>query len=341
MAIEYSAAGFLEKIRTNNNSYVSSYKKRVREANTGVETLQEDIADFRKCIRNLKNYSSGVTPKSKVERQLKDFVKSYNSMKKNSADVTDEKLSKQLSKLENLFSEHEKDLKKIGLKQSDGKLEFDTDVFEEDEDKVVDKVIGKLFSGKDSFIRQADKIMRGVESSADDAEYSMVERRLSKTTTYSDEDILLGYSYALTMETISALKKCSELIDGVTGKDKNEVEGIIKDNLTRLCQYANSSEDKTGVSEKILELCIDKDNDNESKFSSIGITTINSPESGYSLKYTDSIDLGSNEYKKAFSELFGKDAKFGNAMVKFCEKGYNNVIKPENLGVSIIIDKYA
>ena len=58
------ASELCQKISLNGNMYVSSYRKRVREADTNVQDLQEDIESFRKNVRNLKGYDSDYVTRS-------------------------------------------------------------------------------------------------------------------------------------------------------------------------------------------------------------------------------------------------------------------------------------
>ena len=164
MAVQFTPIKLLQHIKDNNFSYYNSYKKQVKETNESVEEFQNKLEKFRKDVADLKKYSPGITNKSKLEKELSDFVKSYNNMEKSAENITDKNVRKQLSKLRSLFSENEKDLRKIGIKKTNGKLTFDEDEFDDADTKVIDR----LFYGKGCFIQQANKIIQKTEDKAED-----------------------------------------------------------------------------------------------------------------------------------------------------------------------------
>ena len=152
-----------------NNSGV--YKKKITVSNLDIEMLKEDIEKLKKPIKKLAKYSEDSTPKTAVKKQVESLVKTYNAYKKNMGKITDDETKEQIEKLEKLFSDNESALKKIGLKKSDKKMEFDSDIF----DKADKKIINKLFEGKDSFAKKADKIIRIMEECAGNAQYRIEE----------------------------------------------------------------------------------------------------------------------------------------------------------------------
>ena len=344
-----TSVDLLNKIESNNGSYTTTSKKKVCELDTDVKALKEQISDLKKNVKSLKNYSSESTIKSKVERNLKKIVKSYNELKKNSGKIADEELNKQLSKLDDLFSDNEKELKKIGLKKEDGKLKFDSDIFEDAEKEDIDK----LFVGKKSFIRQLDKIMNTVSERADDAEYSTVERKVSKITHYSEDDRLLANAFAVTDGVVQVMNSYSKLMYEGTldSSDKDGIEGILseeelKKDLQLFSQYAYQNKwislDKSGSQEKIKELCEKYEED----LKKVGITFNENGDMEFSditidgNGTTDSDDTTiKDNFKEAFISLFGTNAEFGKEIQNYCKDGFNKIIDPEKLGVSII-DSY-
>jgi ribosomal protein S17E len=154
----------------------SSYIKYVREEDENVESFQSKFEDFRKVIRNLHNYSSNDTTNDKLKTYLTKLTDTYNSMAKKKDGITDKSLLKQLDSLDSLFEDNAKALKKLGLKMSDGKLEFDDDKFDDDADSE-QKTINSLFTGTNSFIDQIYKLMRKIDKSASEAQYVLTPRR--------------------------------------------------------------------------------------------------------------------------------------------------------------------
>lgn len=332
MAIQYTATDFLNKLSANNFSYTNSYKKKVREANADVEMLQDDIAALQKAVRSLGKYSEGVTPKTRLEKQLQSLVKTYNSMDKSADKVLNDELAKQMDKFEKLFSENEKNLKKIGLKKSDGKLEFDSDVFEDAEDKI----INKLFEGKDSFVKQADKLIRKIEECADNSQYSMVERSFSSTTRYDTDDMQLAHFFVLAKETTRILGICGGIME--MGALPEEYEEELKMDLGIFAGYVynNANNYENESYDRLQTLCEDK----EEELSKIGLTFYENPDGKNEMMYDDTVDCGSTEFQSAYISLFGQNAEFVNNIIDSCSDGFNEILKPEKLGVSIV-DEYA
>lgn len=331
MAIQYTATDFLNKLSANNFSYTNSYKKKVREANTDVETLQEDIIKLKKTVKSLGKYSEGVTSKTRLEKQLESLVKTYNSMDKDTGKISNDELAKQMDKFDKLFSENEKSLKKVGLKKSDGKLEFDSEVFEDAEDKF----ISKLFEGKDSFIKQADKLIRRIEECADNAQYSMVERTFGSTIRYGTEEMQLAHSFVLAKETTRILAICGGLME--MGALTEEYEEELKTDLGIFSGYvynnANYYEDENY--DKLQALCEDK----KEELSKIGLTFNENLDGKNEMMYDDTIDIDSAEFQEAYISLFGNNSEFVNNITDCCSNGFDSVLNTEKIGVSIV-DEY-
>ena len=325
MAIQYTPNELINKISNNDFAYTYSYKKRVREADTDVEVLQKDIEDFRKNVRSLKNYSSGVTTKSKLEKQLNKLVKSYNSMKKTAGNVTDDEVKEQMTKLENLFTDNEKNLKKIGIKKaSDGKLSFDEEVFKDVEDKDIDK----LFLGKDSFIDMANKIMRKVEKSADEAQYDMVERRISRTTRYDQQDIVVADKFILADAVVSTLAAYNEKVQS-NALDSTDQGNLELDFNILAAIYNIDPDNKSGQKANIQQLYID----NKDNLAYVGLS-FDADET--SMSYDKDVDMSAEKFRSAYQKLFESGSDFGKGIEEYSKNAFISIINPEKLGVSII-----
>jgi ABC-type transporter Mla subunit MlaD len=172
---------------TNSDNTYSRYRKLVRVADEDVEDFQKKFDEFRKTVRKLHNYSSSNTTNDKLKKYIEDFADTYNSMVKDKGNITDKSLLKQLDKLDTLIDDNSKDLKKIGLKKTDGKLEFDDEKFDDDADSEL-KTIKSLFMGTDSFIGQAFLLMRKIDKSASDAQYIITERYYRKKVDSTDSN---------------------------------------------------------------------------------------------------------------------------------------------------------
>lgn len=118
MAIQYTPIDLINKISKNNYSYTTHRVKKVTETDESIEKLQDKSEAFQKKLQKLKRYTSGGISKDMLEKQLTDFLKSYNDMKESSESVTNKDVQKQITKLEKLFSDNDKALKRLALKIS-------------------------------------------------------------------------------------------------------------------------------------------------------------------------------------------------------------------------------
>lgn len=333
MAVQYTIDQLCSKI-SGSYSYTNAYTKKVREADVNVQDLQGNIEEFRKAVRNLRKYSSGVTTKSKLEKYLKDFVESYNDLKKTSGSITDEDLNKELSKLDELIGDNEKALKKIGIKKSDDELTFDEEIFEEIED---DDYIDNLFIGKDSFINQVNKVMRNIEKRVDDSEYETVTKKVSKTTKYDKEKVDLVTSLNSLNSTVSLLKRFNGKVssESTSEAEKDTINTAIEQfkDLYNLNVIDRSAADESGNLNNIRILC----EANEEQLSAMEIA-FNTDDGKMQISDND-LNFSSEDFKEAYSALFGEDASFGTSISEYCQEIFHSILNPEKIGVTII-DQY-
>ncbi len=326
MAVQFTPIKLLQHIKDNNFSYYNSYKKQVKETNESVEEFQNKLEKFRKDVADLKKYSPGITNKSKLEKELSDFVKSYNNMEKSAENITDKNVRKQLSKLRNLFSENEKDLRKIGIKKTNGKLTFDEDEFDDADTKVIDR----LFYGKGCFIQQANKIIQKTEDKAEDIKYNITDRNISKTTMYNQEDIQVVSMLTLGKEVASVLGDYNDKVQN-NKLDSNDQKNIELD-LAYFAQsvYITMPDYQNETLDKIKQLC--KDNEGE-----LGKLGFKFDREYKQLTYEGSAsDFATQDFKDAYNHLFGENAAFKDTILRYCKEAFDTIIKPKDLGVSII-----
>lgn len=330
MNIQYKPIDLINKISQNNYSYTGSYTKKMTETDSDIEKLQGKAETFQKKLKNLKRYTSGGISRELLSSQVEDFVKSYNDMKSSSGKVTDKDVQKQLSKLEKLFSDNEKSLKKIGIEKVNGKYTFDSDTFEEAPDKYVDAVL----VGHDSIIGQADKIMRKVDETADDAQYIVTEYKLNRTLKYQKEDLELAAYMTLAGNTTSAIKTSNSLVQSSNISD-NDVQTSIKTLLTYFAQSVYRTDDAAENEDidRMNQLCLD----NKEKLAKVGLFFDNDQKNMF---FDTNTDLTTNDFKTTYNELFGQNALFGNTVTEYCKNAFNGIIQPEKLGISIL-DEYA
>ncbi len=70
------------------------------ETDESIEKLQDKSEALQKKLQKLKRYTSGGISKDMLEKQVTDFLKSYNDMKESSESVTNKDVQKQITKLE-------------------------------------------------------------------------------------------------------------------------------------------------------------------------------------------------------------------------------------------------
>lgn len=332
MNISYSATALYNKISSNGNSYISSYRKKVREADVDVQGLQEDIEGFRKSVRKLKNFDSDTVTRSKLEKYLEDFAKSYNELKDSGEKITDNELSKTLSKLEDFMEENKKSLKKLGLKESDGEWSFDSELLEETKDSDIDK----LFEGNDALFKQLDKLMRKVEKKADEEEYQMVLRNFHTVTKYSKEEMeQAGIAHYL-QGMISGLQKRNTEVQEYDSTTGASFESIKKGIDYFMAGYNSVLEKVTDSASNYKKDMIDKTKEagTVTNFSKLGITVKDDGTLGY---YSDAVI--DNTFKEGYAALFGENAAYGNLIKTYAQNIFNTTMRTESLGITI--DSYA
>jgi len=330
MTVQYTPAQLISKIANNDYSYTSSYKKKITETNTDVEKFQGKADTFRKKVKALNRYTSGGISKELLATQAEELVKSYNDMTKDSGKVTDKEIQKQLTKLEKLFSDNEKGLKKIGIEKVNGQYTFDSDTFEDAPDKYIDAI----FVGHDSFIGQADKILRKIDETTEDALYNVTEHKLNRTLQYDETDIWLATKMTLAGNTTSAIKSANNYVQAGYPAD-NDIHQSMVNLLKSFADsvYITDTAPENENTDKLNKLCLD----NRDNLSKVGLT-FNTDEKR--MLFDDSIDMTTSEFKIAYNELFGQNAPFGNAVSEQCKNIFNTIIQPEKIGVSIL-DQYA
>lgn len=324
MKVQYTSFDFFSKLKEQGYSFKSKQKKIVREIDTNVETLQKNIEEFKGHIKKLKRYSPGATSRTRLEDPLDGFVQSYNKMKKNSENVTDKDVKKQLLKLEQLFEDHEKELKKVGIKKVNGKIEFDKDTFED----VDEKFIENIFCGNDSFIEKAYRITKKAGKTASDVQYNLIERKMNKTIKYDPDEINAVYLLSDINRTVSFLKNNSEKVKN-ENLTENEKE-MIKKNM----KLFGRSLSVTEVNDKNIEILIQACKDNQKRLEGLGFQFKTDTDEIY---FDDSsISMSSVIFKDAYEYLFGKNSKFSNDILDHYQKKVDDIIKQEEIGISFI-----
>lgn len=322
MNIQYKPFDLIDTIRDNNLSYTHSFTKKVTTADANVEKLQDKAESFRKSVKKLKRYSPGGISREMLTDQAEDLVKSYNAMKNSSDLVTDKDVQKQLSKLDKLFSDNERTLRKAGIEKLNGKYTFDRAAFAE----ASEKTINTLFTGYDSLVGKADKILRNVEETTDDIQYVTSEYNVSSTLKYEEKDMLTAEYSTIAGQATSTLK----LIPSGALSDSS-MRDSVKDLLQLFSQsaYRTNSTSKNENIDKLNQLCLDQ----KDRLAKLGLTF----DSGQkNMIFDANVDMTTADFQNTYNELFGRNAAFGNTVIQYSKNVFNDIIKPDQIGVSII-----
>lgn len=322
MNIQYKPFDLIDTIRDNNLSYTHSFTKKVTTADANVEKLQDKAESFRKSVKKLKRYSPGGISREMLTDQAEDLVKSYNAMKNSSDLVTDKDVQKQLSKLDKLFSDNERTLRKAGIEKLNGKYTFDRAAFAE----ASEKTINTLFTGHDSLVGKADKILRNVEETTDDIQYVTSEYNVISTLKYEEKDMLTAEYSTIAGQATSTLK----LIPSGALSDSS-MRDSVRDLLQLFSKsaYRTNSAGKNENIDKLNQLCLDQ----KDRLAKLGLTF----DSGQkNMIFDANVDMTTADFQNTYNELFGKNAAFGNTVIQYSKNVFNDIIKPDQIGVSII-----
>ena len=322
MNIQYKPFDLIDTIRDNNLSYTHSFTKKVTTADANVEKLQDKAESFRKSVKKLKRYSPGGISREMLTDQAEDLVKSYNAMKNSSDLVTDKDVQKQLSKLDKLFSDNERTLRKAGIEKLNGKYTFDRAAFAE----ASEKTINTLFTGHDSLVGKADKILRNVEETTADIQYVTSEYNVSSTLKYEEKDMLTAEYSTIAGQATSTLK----LIPSGALSDSS-MRDSVRDLLQLFSKsaYRTNSAGKNENIDKLNQLCLDQ----KDRLAKLGLTF----DSGQkNMIFDANVDMTTADFQNTYNELFGKNAAFGNTVIQYSKNVFNDIIKPDQIGVSII-----
>lgn len=334
MNISYKASDFYNKISSNGNSYVSSYRKNVREADLNVQNLQKDIERFRKSVRKLKNFDPDTITSNKLEKYLENFSESYNKLKDSGEKITDKELSKTLSNLDDFMKENKKSLKKLGLKESNGEWEFDSEELEETKESDVNK----MFKGKDALFKKLDKLMRNVEKKADEEEYQIVLRKFRTVTKFSDEEMWQGSSAFYAQRVVGGLQELNMQVQNYDAaiNDADTTQDIKEGIDAFVWAYDDLLTKATDSVSNYTKYMIEKTKEAETvnNFSKLGITV----EDDGTLKYYSDAIIN-DTFKEGYAALFGENAAYGNLMKQYAKDIFNITMKTESLGITI--DSYA
>lgn len=339
MNITFTMDSLYSQIAKKDNSYISPNKqeKKILQANTDVQDMCDDISDLRNRLRKLRSYDEELTGQTKLEKQLKKFTESYNSLKEQYEEMDcDKNIKKQMTKLDNLIDEHKNKLEKIGIKNKNGKLNFDSEKFNDAKSKEICKVM----VGTDCFMENANKILRKLEKEAQKTEFSQVSRKYATITRYSEDEMKLAASSNYLKSSIDRVQYLTESVVNGTATDveKEEINGYGNIFTTYYNQIVmnpiieenEKNSDYVGHMKNLIS-------SNKDKLNAIGISLLDNNTLQYDDNYFNTIDenILSETIKNAYDALFGKNASYGNLMKTYATELFKEIMKTESLGITI------
>lgn len=331
MAISFTMGDFYDKISSANNVYVhpKAVRKQVRTADEDVQNMQGDIANFRKKVRALENYSSATYYKSKIEKQWKGFTDAYNDLKDKYESVSDNKeLSETLMKLDETINDHAKQLRKVGVKINDkGKLSFDSDKF--DEAKKSD--IETLLTGNDSFIRKTTKIVRNIDKNAQTAEYFLKEINVNIATRYSEEAVDIANKATFLHKSVeSSQEMAAKITEGTLAASEalrvNDYNKSFVETYNEMIGVDDFDSDYIGH-------IINQTKNKENMLSEIGISI--QEDNKLTVQEKDEVQIEGDAFKNAYTALFEENAAYANLIKTYTKEIFKSVLNTDNLGISI------
>lgn len=327
-----SLSDFLTNVQSNQNTYTTSYKKKVREANTEVQDFQESLTDFRKKVRNLKDYDSDNVIKDHVKKQLEEMVSSYNSLLKSASSLEESgkntrKLSKSMEKLEQLFGDNASTLRKLGIRKDKNVWKMNTDTFEDLEKNEVNKLCKKLFVGKNSFIDQVDKTIRKAKQYAQDSEYTTNIRQFHTLTKYDANEIGTAQGLSSMKSNLDAAASYVKNLDKMTDADSVACIKSYVSTYQHVISMSSTLESNYITAIKNFNKC----DDVREQLSKIGISVDENGE--LTADNTETITKD-DTFCNTLCTLFAEGATYANTMQTLCNNAIDEILKADKLGLS-------
>ena len=168
--------------------------------------------------------------------------------------------------------------------------------------------------------------LRNVEETTDDIQYVTSEYNVSSTLKYEEKDMLTAEYSTIAGQATSTLKLIPS--DALSDSD---MQNSVKDLLQLFSQsaYRTNSTSKNENIDKLNQLCLDQ----KDRLAKLGLTF----DSGQkNMIFDANVDMTTADFQNTYNELFGKNAAFGNTVIQYSKNVFNDIIKPDQIGVSII-----
>lgn len=247
--MKLSADSLLEMVSKNNAySYQYSKKRTVYKVNSEAREISDEAASLRKSIRKLSRFDSNSTKKT-VQKQLEKFTDEYNAILKNEDKIDDKTYKKSFEKLKSLVEDNKFKLKKIGFAydEKSKKYKLDTDKF----GKATDGELASVFSKEDSFMVQAEKLVKKIYKAADSKINTTQQQTHIGTVNLGSQQVLAGYAAANCVTITSNLKLLSQrdVIDDDVSMYMNEYLKAYADVLTSFTKCDAGADEAEQVQE--------------------------------------------------------------------------------------------
>lgn len=305
----------------------------------------EDITDIgthakelHNKIKKLNQYKPDAFDRTKMKRELTKFKDSYNALKKKYGSVEDNHaVTKELKKIDDLLTENENDLKKIGIKKNKkGLLEFDADKF----NAVKENTINKLFDGSKSFFKLSAKVMKRVENVISSEEYQTETVQVPISNSYSNSEMSAADTIIKLNTSLRALKGYDDNYQKM--QENDIVDQNCNDEKKLLCQQLNEikvikgDENVTKLVSQIYDFTREYYEKEKETFHKNGLAwNEETDELSENILVSDAIDI------KSFHQLFGSDevdssvGEFASQLQNLSLNLFQELMKTNKVGVQI------
>lgn len=328
MQISMSGSNLLDTIRENGNSYVRVTSKGVMSQNDKNVKAREEAGDLRKAIRELKNCEDSAYSEAKMEKKLKSFVTNYNELQKKSKDTDTKNFKKTMKALEEMISDNERQLKKVGIFKAGEKLQFSKSTFESADKRHIEK----LCSGKDSFAAESFKLINKAYKQIGNELCTPVSKTKYEKYNYSSDEIAVSSNALHINDTLSILRRYCEdsqkySDQDFTGNFDFFISLFVQEGYNRL-QKGSSVETDTDYIEKIKNLS--ERTDIKDMLAKVGVTFDDAGQMVHSSEMMKNDDYGENVLA-----LFKKGAEYAATLMSYNNNLIDSILRTNEINVTI------
>lgn len=249
MSISISSGKILQNLYSNNNGKTSYYtgirnESRVK-VNEEVESSLSMNADFRKALRGLRgcDYSSGL--KSDIKKYAKNFVDTYNEFIENEGNGT-RQYERKLKELTSVLEDYSSELSKAGITLTDGRLKFDSDIF--DNADISD--LKAVFSPDSEFTDRADRKLTSLQKMIKSETHSTVKEDKYIFNQINSSNISIADNTNKLAVSVERLLNTGLAADG---SNEDEILVMLEEYIQQINSFYSGINDTAEYSQKAVD----------------------------------------------------------------------------------------